>query len=209
MRKPFARPSGSTLPLPPARSQHRRHRIDDHELDGREVARFNDVLHTLNPDAPHLDADAIVSVARWLTALPEPQAKALLQARLARLSELEMLLADPDWQIDAAMARRIKILLAYVNTANDLIPDNRACIGKLDDALLVELAWPAIADELEDFLDFSRFREESGHLYFNHPERDDWLRTRLEEGALWEQLRCVREHHYAECSPISQPFRVM
>ncbi|MFH2077398.1 MAG: hypothetical protein ABIJ73_01555, partial [Pseudomonadota bacterium] len=57
-------------------------------LAPRAIAEFNDLLHELHPDAPHVDADAVASVARWLMALPSEQGEALLQARLGRLAEL-------------------------------------------------------------------------------------------------------------------------
>lgn len=177
-------------------------------MSGLDIARFNEVLHELNPDAPHLDADAIASVARWLAAMPDPQAQAMLQARLGRLGELRTLVADPHWQVEAPVRQRIEKILAYVADHDDLIPDSIQQVGHLDDALLIELAWPAVADELDDFRDFSRFREESGHLYFGRPERDDWLTTRLEEGALWEQLHRVRTRPYIDHGPIREGFKV-
>ncbi len=198
MRPHTALPADTALPLPHARPQHRRHQVAGVDLRGLDVTHFNNVLHELNPDAPHLDSDAVASVARWLAALPEPQAEAMLQARLGRRAELRELSNDGDWQVDPATRQRIDKLLDYVATSADLIPDELPFIGYLDDALLVELAWPAVADELDDFRDFCRFRDESGHLYRGHPDRDDWLRTRLEEGALWEQLHRVRERRYAE-----------
>lgn len=209
MRPVAPLPAATALPLPRARSHRRRQRIEGIDLSGLDIAQFNAVLHELNPDAPHLDADALVSVARWLAALPEPQAQAMLQVRLIRLDELRALIADRDWLAEAPVRSRVEKILAYVEAHDDLIPDSTPQFGRLDDALLIELAWPSIADELDDFLDFSRFREESGHLYFNRPERDDWLTTRLEEGALWEQLHRVRQRPYVNHSPIQERFRVI
>lgn len=209
MRPQPATPANQRLPLPEPRHEHRRHRIAGVDLRGLNVAHFNDVLHELNPDAPHLDADAIASVARWLAAQTDAQANALLQARLGRLHELDVLLNDEVWPVDPALRSRVEKMLAYVAASEDLIDDSLPFIGQLDDALLVELAWPMVADELEDYRDFCRFREESGHLYAGNPSRDDWLRTRLEEGALWEQLHRVRDTRYADPNWIREGLHVV
>lgn len=209
MRHEAPRPASSALPLHQARASA------DHlpdlplTLDARAVAEFNDLLHELHPDAPHVEADDIASVARWLLSLPTVQAEALLEARLGRLQDLRDLAGDADWGLDAALANRIRRLLEYVARSRDLIPDDVPLIGRLDDALLVELSWPMLADELEDFRDFCRFRESSGAAYGGHPSRDDWLSARLEEGALWEQMHRVRSQHYIEPGPMPDHLRVV
>ena len=45
-------------------------------LEPQAVADFNALLHELHPDAPHVDEDALASVARWLVALPPAQGDA-------------------------------------------------------------------------------------------------------------------------------------
>ena len=201
MRHPAPLPAGSALPLrsvPPVSGR------PPLALAPAAIAGFNDLLHGLHPDAPHVDADALASIAAWLLALPRDQAEDLLQARLGRLRELRALAADPDWAIDAALAMRVERLLAYVEAAGDLIPDDQPLVGRLDDALLVELAWPMVAEELEDFRDFCRFRDEAG----GHPDRERWLAARLEEGALWERLHRVRQQHYVDPGPMDEGLRV-
>lgn len=208
MRPTPAIPADSALPLPHARHFHRRRQVAGVDLRGIDVAHFNDVLHELNPDAPHVDSDAIASVSRWLVALSAAQADAMLQARLGRLEQLPQLLADADWHVESAIRQRIERLLAYVVGDGDLIPDDTPFVGKLDDAMLVELAWPALAEELEDYRDFCGFREESGQLYADHPSPEDWLQTRLEEGALREQLHRAHERRYTEYGPLGEVFHV-
>ena len=211
MRPSTPVPGDSAIPLPPPhlRDGHRRYRASSVALQGNGIQRFNDLLHELYPDAPHLDADAVASVARWLLALPPHEAQAMLQARLGRMDELRELLADADWRAEPALALRINKLLDYVNGNDDLIPERTPIVGRLDDALLVELAWPCVADELDDYHDFCSFREDSGQHYDHHPGREDWLRSRLEEGALWEHLHRVHERHYIEPGPSDGVLRVV
>lgn len=202
-------PAGTPLPLP----RHAPHAgpafAGPVPIAPRAIAEFNELLHELHPDAPHVDADAVASVAHWLMDLPAAQGEALLQARLGRLAELQALVADPDWAVEPALAKRIAILLDYVERERDLIPDDTPRVGRLDDALLVELAWPMVAEELEDYRDFQRFREESGDAFDGHPSREQWLQSRLEEGALWEQLHRVRHQHYVDYGPLEGGLRVV
>lgn len=205
MRHDAPLPAASALPLRSAP------RTTDSPvaLDGRAVAEFNDLLHELWPDAPHVDVEDVASVARWLLALPKDEAESMLQARLGRLQELRQLAADRDWALEPALARRIERLLAYVAQSRDLIPDDVPLVGQLDDALLVELSWPMVAEELEDFRDFCRFRDESGDAFGGHPSRDDWLKARMEEGALWEHMHRVRQQHYIDYGPLEGGLRVV
>lgn len=202
-------PAESPLPMPRARTMHRRRHVAGSDLDVVDMVHFNDVLHEINPDAPHVDADAIASAARWLASLPHAQAEATLHTRLRRIDDLHRLLEDLDWQVDAASRQRIRQLLDYVEDDDGLIPNRAPFVGRLDDALLIELAWAALADEVEDFRDFCRFREESGHLFGGHPTSEDWLRTRLEEGALWEQLHRVRDRRYGDYGPLRDGLHVV
>ncbi|MFT3806782.1 hypothetical protein [Arenimonas sp.] len=206
MRQNAPSPAGSSLPLPNARETHRRHVAGPFELSPVAMERFNNFLHELHADAPHVDADAIASLARWLQSQPLDERQRLLDARLDRLPELEALLADEDWTLDDAQKQRIARLLDYVRENDDLIPDDVPWYGRLDDALLVELVWPMLAEELADYQDFNRYRSE------NRGDRpagtQDWLTMRLEEGALWAQLHRVRERHYVDFGPPDALFHV-
>jgi hypothetical protein len=209
MRHPAPLPAEPALPLHAARQETIACLDGPVSFEGAAVANFNALLHELHPDAPHVDAYAVASVARWLVSLPPAQAESLLQARLGRVQELREMAADRDWAIEPAMAKRIARLLDYVNQPRDLIPDDVPLVGQLDDAILIELAWPMVAEELEDYRDFCRFRDESGASFGGHPGRDDWLRVRLDEGALWEQLHRVRHQHYVDYGPLEGGLRVV
>ena len=202
MRPNVPTPAGHALPL---RRANAARGPDPVPLPAVAIAEFNDLLHDLHPDAPHVDADALAGMSRWLLSLPAEEGEALLQARLGRVAELRAFAADPDWPLEPALARRLHRLLDYVALDRDLIPDDTPRLGRLDDALLVELAWPMLADELEDWRDYCRFREENG----GHPGHEQWLRARLEEGALWEQLHRVRHQPYVDYGPLEGGLRVV
>ena len=208
MRHPAPTPSDPPLPMQPPRAQHRRHQAGPIHLDPLAIDAFNALVHRLHPDAPHVDADALSSMARWLQAQPPAQAAALLHSRLGRLAELRAMRRDSAWPLDPAQAARIDALVDYVRREDDLIPDAVPLFGALDDALLLELAWPMLADDVDDYRDFCRFREDAGAVFGRAVNQADWMRARSEEGALWEQLHRVHTHAYVQHEAPIRMFRV-
>ena len=176
--------------------------------DAESVARFNDLVHELYRDAPQVDAGAIASVARWLESQPAEQREQLLRARLDRISELEAMRRDLDWPLDPAQDRRIDLVLQYLEAEEDLIPDSMPTFGYLDDALLLELAWPVFAEDVDDYRDFCQFREDGADSPGRPAHQLDWLRARAEEGALWEHMHRVHDQAYVEHRAWSRIFSV-
>jgi uncharacterized membrane protein YkvA (DUF1232 family) len=202
-------PTSTALPLGRTNISAQLHRIVDLKFDGAAIARFNNVLHGINPDAPHVDAERFASLARWLLELTPRQSQRELRQRLARVADLKKMAADRDWDTDESQQARLGRLLDYLNDPEDLIPDRTPRLGRLDDALLVELAWPAFADEVDDYLDFCHFRHEQ-HPRGSPPlRRSAWIRMRMAQGALWQQLQRVRHTRYAEYGPITEGLRVI
>jgi len=202
-------PTPTALPLGGTKTPGLRHHVADIEFDGVAIARFNDVLHGIHPDAPHVDADRFASLARWLLDLSPKQSRKELQQRLARMADLKRMAADRDWDTDESQRARLARLLGYINDPEDVIPDRTPRLGRLDDALLIELAWPVFADEVGDYLDFCQFRREQ-HPHGAPPlKRSAWIRMRMAEGALWQQLQRVHHSRYAEYGPITEGLRVI
>ena len=148
------------------------------------------------------------AMARWLQAQPREQGEALLRSRQGRFAELRAMRRDTAWPLEPAQAARIDAILEYVFRADDLIPDGVPLVGTLDDALLLELAWPMLADDVDDYRDFCRFRDDVGTGLGHPPNQADWMRTRGEEGALWEQLHRVHAQAYAAHAPPTRIFHV-
>jgi len=202
-------PSPSALPLGRIGVPSKPHRVVNLALDSAAIARFNDVLHGIHPDALHVDADRFAHLAHWLLELSPKQSQRELQQRLRRVTDLKKMAADPDWDTDESQRARLARLLDYLNDPEDVIPDRTPRLGRLDDALLVELAWPAFADEVEDYLDFCHFRHEQ-HPRGSPPlKRSAWIRMRMAEGALWQQLQRVRHSRYAEFGPMAEGLKAV
>ena len=209
MRRPVPIPTAEPLPfrsgnLAPAGGR----RAAAAPLDAGAVARFDALLHELHPDAVRVDPDRMQHLLEWLLTLPEAQAQDVLECRLRRLDGLRALLTDSDWDADAAMQARLRKLFAYIDRDDDLIADHEPLLGLLDDVLLIELAWPAFAEEAEEYRDFCCYRNDEQPSGNGDQRRAAWIHDRVAEQALWEHGLRVHEGHYIDRGQPPSPFRV-
>ena len=177
-------------------------------LDPDAVVHFDALLHELYPDAVRVDRDRVLGLCGWLASMPVPAAQDVLARRLCRLEELRAMLDDPDWDAAEAMRARVSQLVAYADQVDDLIPDREPLLGKLDDVLLLELAWPAFAAEAEDYRDFCAYRDEALPCGNGGERRAAWIRDRLAEAALWQHHLRVNDSHYTRRGRAEAPFHV-
>lgn len=173
------------------------------------IAGFDALLHELHPDAARVEPDRLHRLINWLLTLPDDTARDVLDRRLQRIDELRMMLLDPDWDANAAMGARMRKLLDYIDREDDLIADHEPLLGLLDDVLLIELAWPAFADEAEEYKDFSAYRIEERPTGTGDEQRAAWIRDRLAELALWRHKLRVNESHYVHRGHPEDPFKVV
>lgn len=203
-----AGPDQSPLPYSTRTAAGRSRPVAPLALAPDAVAAFDALLHELHPDARRADPDRIRQLAQWLVNLPADEAAAVLEHRLRHVGELGAMLADSDWDTDEALRQRARKLLDYVDRDDDLIPDATPRIGLLDDALLIELSWPAFAAEVEDYLDFCDYRQ-AEHLDGVDPtHRTAWMQERLDEIALWRHELAAHEGHYTDVATPESIFRV-
>lgn len=179
-------------------------------FDPARVAALDTLLHEIHPDARRITPDELAGLARWLLLLPEAEARMVLAERIARIEELRRMLGDPDWDARPADRARVRKLIGYLDQGEDLIPDRMPLLGLLDDVLLLELAWPAVCDEAEEYRDYCAWRSNARPDGGAGERRAAWIRDRLDELALWRQRTQVRASHYAdvEAGQPQRPFRV-
>lgn len=197
------------LELPPAATHPRRRQIGRLELPEEAVRRFNDLLARIDANAPTVSADQLVTLARWLQAQPQDEAVALLSERLGRAEYLRRMLNDADWEVGEETRERARMLISYLHQVDDLIPDDQPLVGHLDDALLVELAWPAFAGETQDYRDFCRFRTAERPRGTPQERRLAWEAACLAEASLLQQRRLVRARPYVGGDPLPPLLRVV
>jgi uncharacterized membrane protein YkvA (DUF1232 family) len=176
--------ASSPLQLPVSFGPARRSEIGGRSVSVEALVHFNALLRTIHPAAPRVDADALVSLARRLQGEPVEATVGVVTERIGRVQVLRQMLRDTDWTLAPELRVRARLLLAYVDKHDDLIPDGVALYGYLDDALMVELCWPRFEAEVQDYRAFCAFRVE-------HGDRDAFAAWRdvREDEALWRRHR--------------------
>lgn len=190
-------PLTTSLPLPPANANARRRSLGAFALDADEMAHFNALLAAINAAAPHIEADQVLTLARWLQDKPCDLASALLAEPLGRARMLQSMLQDSDWDAPHELRQRASLLLDYVRRTDDLIPDMVPLLGQLDDALLVELSWQAFAGEAQDYQDYCQYRSTFHPRGTPTERRLAWEAEVLAQANTMLERRRQRGVHYA------------
>ena len=198
----------TTIPLPAILDQPaltgpcRRHRIDTYCLAPLDVERFNNLLARLGRRQAPLDCDQLVTAARELSSRSidtvEPPS---IRQRMRQAETAAQMVGDPDWTAANDAVDAARLVIAYARGSDNLIPAWVPKVGHLDDAIVVDAAWPRLAGEVESYLDFCQLRDteaglrgcESAALGFT---RADWEQLRYDEALLVAHQREVRQHSY-------------
>ncbi|MFD0737747.1 hypothetical protein ACFQZQ_00375 [Lysobacter koreensis] len=201
----------TTIPLPaildqPANTRSGRRRcIENYELSEFGVARFNNLLLRLG--RRHLlDRDQLATAARELCACNTAGvAPASIHQRMQRIETAARMVDDRRWDaandaFDAAL-----VVVDYSRGGDELIPNWVPTVGRLDDAIVVDAAWPRLGAEIDSYLDYCRLRAlEAGLRGCGETEfefnRADWRRACEDEAALIAHQRRVRERSYLQQS---------
>lgn len=184
----------------PGAGPDRRRHVGQLRLDPAELARFNRLVVGLGRPAP-LELDQIVTAARVLEARSGGTEPACIRLRLARAASIASMLADRAWTPANELLEPARAVADYVQRADDLIPDWVPAVGRLDDAIVVEAAWPRLGAEVLDYLDFCRLRALEAGLRGARAEdfpfgRREWVEARVAEAALRGHQRRVRASSY-------------
>jgi uncharacterized membrane protein YkvA (DUF1232 family) len=197
-----------THPLPqilsesPVGAFRRRRRIGQFRLSTLDIDRFNRLLADLGRRQEPLDCDQVVTAARVLS--DDQAAEAAPPCILQRLRQAEtvaQMLTDRDWQPANDAVSPAQQVLDYLRGHEDLIPDWLPRVGRLDDAIVVETAWPRLEGEVRSYLDFRRLRQIEAQLRGRDSQdfrfdRTDWEVARHAEAKLIAHRKRVRESSY-------------
>lgn len=182
----------------PSGAPARRHAVGEVALDDRSVQQFNALLERLHH--PPLACDQLATAARDLYRryggrCPDPIAR-----RLAIAREIDRMLGDRGWSPARDALEPARLVVDYLYGEHGLIPPGVPVVGHLDDAIVVDAAWPYLAEELDSYLDFCRLRAIEASLNGDagprHFDRADWLRARHDEAALIAHCKRVGASSY-------------
>jgi hypothetical protein len=174
--------------------RHRRHQVEGFSIDPAAVDRFNRVLRQFADTAPVLDADRLATAARELSSDARGATAACIRIRLFRVKAAHAMASDNHWDAPTETVLLVRSLIDQIRRTDHLLPERLPRVGHLDDALLVDAAWPRLHSETAAYYDFHRLRrlacERSERSAF---DRDAWRRAREDEARLIRYQRDCRD----------------
>lgn len=180
----------------------RRHRIDNFELSTTKIDRFNAFLVQLGRQQPALDCDRLATAARQLRDRgPRASPSNGIARELRRGVAITRMISDASWEPANDAVSVAHQVVGYVRGEDDLIPDSLPKVGRLDDAIVIETAWPRLVAEIACYLDFRRIRRLEAVLRGMAEQafgftRRDWQEARVAEYELAVHHRSVRGSSY-------------
>lgn len=186
--------------------------IEAIDIRDDEVHRFNALAHSLNPAMPSLSSEQLIGVVRRVLRTAASGGESpFIRSRLRRAAEMRVMADDAAWSMSEQTRQRVRDLIDYIDDPRGLLPDALPVVGRLDDALLVDIAMDTLRDELDEYAEFRRYRgaEADRHGVAASDvaiDRVQWQAARQDELRLEQQLRQVRGSGYV--SAAERVFRV-
>ena len=130
------------------------------ELEPGDIERFHEALERAERRVACAEECDIVAAARHsLQTLPIETAPGYIRQRLLQVVELIEMLEDEAWALPQLERAEVLKLLAYFSDPEDLIPDDVAVIGLLDDAIMLELLLRNSRHVVEAYAEFRGLRD--------------------------------------------------
>lgn len=195
----------SLLPLPaalqsPSSPRSRRRRTGRFAIHAKALARFNQLLGRLQHDP--LQREQLVAAWRELRDRSSSErCEAGIEQRLQLAGAVERMIGDPTWQVANETVEAARMVVGYIHGKHALIPQQAARAGRLDDAILLDAAWPKLRGEVDSYLDYCRLRAVEAGLRgcpvgaFTFT-REDWQNARRAEAGLLAHVRRVGQASY-------------
>ena len=207
----MVQPLPSVLDAPPAFTLLRRRKtIGEFRPASADLERFNQLLARLGRNGP-LAIDQLATAARQLSSGTDDNAPGCIAQRISWLESVAEMVSDPAWRVAANVDDCARLVAGYAADTHDLIPDWLPRVGRLDDAIVADTAWPTLHREVACYRDFLRLHALEAGLSGRHPaelpfDRAAWESARDAEAALIAHRRRVRESSYV---PATAPmFRI-
>ena len=155
------------------------------ELNDRDLEHFQAAMEKAKKAAHDKSPQEVIDCAAKL--LGDAQKVAIpdfIKERLLHLDDMIAMVRDEAWAMSGEDRDRVLSALTYFCDPDDVIPDNVAVLGYLDDAIMIELSVRELRHELDAYDEFCDFRQNQAQrrgLSADKVGRADWLDSRREE----------------------------
>ncbi|HWI24173.1 MAG TPA: YkvA family protein [Lysobacter sp.] len=168
------------------------------ELNDHDLEHFQAALAASRKAAENRTPEEVIECASKLLAdAQKVHIPDFIKARLLRLDDMIAMIRDEGWAMPEADRQRVLSALVYFCDPQDVIPDNVAVLGFLDDAIMIELSVRELKHELDAYDDFCDYRQHEASRRGMDPAkvgRADWLDSRRDE--LIDRMHSRRERDY-------------
>lgn len=165
------------------------------ELNDRDLEHFHAAMAKSKKAAEDKTPQEVIDcAAAMLSDAQKVEIPDFILQRLLRLDDMIAMVRDEAWALPDEDKNRVLSALVYFCDPDDVIPDNVAVLGFLDDAVMIELAVGELKHELAAYDDFCDFRQRQAERRGLEPDkvgRADWLDSRREE--LVDRMHTRRE----------------
>lgn len=189
----------------------RRHFVGNVLVRIEALAHFNQLLARLQHFPLH--RDQVATASRELAkASNDHRQPVAIEQRLQRIDAVSRMITDVSWQPAGQVTAPARLVLDYQHSDHRLIPHGIPQVAQLDDAILMDAAWPQLAAEVDGYLDFCRLRAIEARLCgceivdFQF-SRTDWQQARHAEAGLNARARRAVGNSYVPASARAS-FRV-
>ena len=152
------------------------------DLSDSDLEYFRGVMKSVQAKVSGINENLILENAQKLSRDVKGGVPEFVLSRLQKLETLVAMVHDKEWAIPAEERADVINALAYFSDPEDLVPDAIPALGFLDDAIMIELVVQELADDIEAFTDFCKYRERelaraSGEVI----TQEDWLEAKRRE----------------------------
>jgi uncharacterized membrane protein YkvA (DUF1232 family) len=133
------------------------------QLDQSDLERFQEALARAQRVAETAEENDILAGAKTaLDSLPIGEAPEYVRKRLVQIQRLVLMLEDEAWSLPRELRGETLRTLVYFSDPEDMIPDQIAVIGLLDDAIMLEMLCRRQRHVVQAYDDFCHYRNELG-----------------------------------------------
>lgn len=174
------------------------------ELESADIEHFQGAFDSARRLAADADEVDVIDAAKHaLDTLCASSVPSYVRKRLVHVQRLILMLEDEDWNLRDPERSDALAALAYFGDPDDLIPDQLAVIGLVDDAIMLELLARRMRYVLLAYRQFCEYRNAQAGTSAGHAaersERAGMLARRRAE--LMEALKARRKRQH----PLTVP----